>query len=855
MIMIWAIHKKWALAAVLLVLNCGGSKMRETRLSTTEARRDAVFALPDFDWQIREPNHFELSEEVAPTSYELELNLPAKGEFYSGTVRIAVDVKRPVSTIVLHASKLVINKARVIQRERDEIAGLEFKPRVEQIGLNVGSPLDQGPALLEIDFTGSPSQVGIFRRRGVYFTQFEPTYARWAFPCFDEPRFKTPWTVHITVDESMQAFANAPVTKSANVSEGTRFSFAKTRPLPTYLVALAAGPLISKPAANTRHKMRIIGRRSRQRGLERVSRLAPRILASVEDYLGLESPYVKQDIVAVPRFMFSGMENPGLITIDEGYLLSNVEYETDFQRLLAHEFAHLWFGDSVTMRWWNDVWLNESPAQWIAEKIVPAWWTILEHEFLLRLDAIPGSQPIEEPVRISALLRESWFSGDPQWALPLWKRRSSWTKGAMMMRMLESFIGEETMRQGLRHYLQKHADGVVTAKDFAVALSEGARRDLRPIIKSFVTQAGLPVISSKLECSDVKATLTLAQEPYTLVGEPKRQQLWHVPVCFTIDSDRKCFVLSEPKAIFELSRCPSKLRFADANGPYRYEMRRSTALDMSRNLDSYGEEQLAKLAYSLTASVRSGKYELPETLEILTFLAKSDNALVLRASLDGFQLIADLLPTASRPAFVRLVADTWPPVVSRLQPNADRLEDSSLVDDIFRFAAIEGQYGPFLEDARDVESETKTPAPSERELMREIRSYWQSIRGNSPITSDNVGTLLKMRPTRSRAFQWIAENSRSTQGSWSVLTGDDPLRFLDYVRVAGGVASEYGRGLCTEEEALRLEEFAAPHLREVNATDRAKSSMIVNLNVANIRRCARLAAHHKRARIAHVGAR
>jgi len=835
------------LILAFLAVDCVGPRPASPPISMGVPAENSGFHLPPFDWPPARKASFELGDDVVPTSYELDIDLPSSGSTYTGTVRISVDVTNPVSTVWLHAEKFESIRARVFQGETVQMAALTFRPAVEQMGLQLSFSLKKGPAVLELEFEGSPSNIGIFKRGTAYFTQFEPTYARTAFPCFDEPRFKTPWTLHLTVDEGMAAFGNAPVTNVEQVGDRTRYSFAETRPISSYLVAFVAGPLRSLAVDDPTSKMRVISHNgsSRNRG-EIASRLAPGVLSAVEVYLDLKLPYPKQDLVVVPDFMVGGMENPGLITLGERFLTHGDGAESALKGLLAHEFAHLWFGDSVTMRWWDDVWLNESLAKFIAEKIAPSSWSRAERELLMQLDALPGADAVYQLSETTSSVRDLWFGRSGAIEVPRWWRARSWAKGAAMLAMIEGLVGEEALRRGLTLYLKRHADGVVTAQDFARALSEGARYDLRAILKSFVTQTGVPMITATLECSKEANVLTLSQKPYRLLGEVSEDKLWHVPVCTSSVQGKQCFVLREQTTSFELPSCPKRLHLdSEARGLYRYRMPERLALDVAKNFTNHSSEELVSLAYSLTAALRSGDVSVAHALEVFGHLAKSESTAVVRASLHGFQLVADLLPASTNAGFVSLVAETWGPVAMRLQPIGHRLDDIQLAQDVVRFAGIEGGYGPLLEQATAIDGSRWRAASRTSQALRAIQVLQKGLVSSVPITPETLSLLLRMRRTRARAFRWFVENYESLNGTSGLLVPRDALRFLDFVRDAGGVNLGYGSGLCSEEEASMLETFASPHVLNVEAAKRPEAAEAVSLNVANIRRCARLAAHHQ----------
>ncbi len=528
-----------------------------------------------------------LTDDVVPTNYGLELTIDPSKDKFQGVVKIDIVANVPTQVIYLHAEDMTIKSGLV------ELKGKKGTVSADAgIGENGGLAVIlgeeiSGEALLVLEYEGNLKQAptGLYRVQDkdnwYAFTQFEPLEARQAFPSFDEPRFKTPFTSTVTVPTGLIAASNTPELKKTENGAMTTFSFAKTKPLPTYLVAYAVGDfdiVAAEEGAIPGVPFRIITTKGKGKYADFMLKRTPKLVELLLEYFGGEFPYAKLDFVAVPNFSAGAMENVGLVTFREKLLLLDNETASAQDRraalsVTAHELAHMWFGNLVTMPWWDDLWLNESFATWMASRILDQVAPQLENKLddvrrtqgVLENDGLANARQIRQPIEKNGDIYNA-FDG------------ITYRKGAAVIRMIETWVGPEALQKGVQDYLKKNAHGSGSTADFLASVDAASGKKVSEVFTTYLDQPGAPLIQAEVVCTG-KPSVRLTQTRYTSSpGEPV-QQSWKMPVCIRYadgkGSEVHCDMLRAKTSLISLpaKSCPAWIHpNADEVGYYRWTM-------------------------------------------------------------------------------------------------------------------------------------------------------------------------------------------------------------------------------------------------------------------------------------------
>ena len=463
---------------------------------------------------------YRLPRTVVPSRYDLTLEPDLDAGTFSGVLEAAVDVVEPVTEIVLNANELQLDEASFTAEggRQVEVAKIRADEEAQRATIELGGTADAGPWTLRIAFRGelNPRLTGFYRStydedgatRVIGTTHFEATDARRAFPCWDEPDLKAVFGITLVVEDGLLAVSNGPEIERQALGDGrSRIRFADTIKMSTYLAAWVVGRLqVTEPADARGVPIRVV----HVPGKEHLTSFA--LEASVHslnwfgDYYGIPYPEAKLDNVAIPDFAQGAMENIGCITYREQVLLVDPDRATreervDIAETIAHEIAHMWFGDLVTMRWWNGIWLNEAFATFMSMLAVddyrPDWgiWNdfIRQRTSALEVDALETTRPIEYEVR------------SPDDASGMFDTLT-YVKGGAVLRMLEQWLGPERFRDGIRRYLHAHAFGNTETHDLWDALEEETGEPVRRVMDAWIFQPGYPAISVALDGSRVRFT-------------------------------------------------------------------------------------------------------------------------------------------------------------------------------------------------------------------------------------------------------------------------------------------------------------------------------------------------------------
>ena len=516
-----------------------------------------------------------LPSNVRPRHYRITLQPDLDKFTFDGLELIDVEIAETTSEIVLNADEMQVHTATLVKDGSSQRAtAITPDGERETVTLSFANPIAPGAAQLDLRFTGALNDKlrGFYRSQYVnpegevsYLatTQFEATDARRAFPCWDEPSCKATFQLTLNIPTQMVAVSNTPIIDQAGLDAGYKsIMFARTPVMSTYLMAFVIGDLtyIEQEAANNTR----VGVWT-TRGKEEQGRFAletsARMLSFFNDYFGIPYPLEKLDHIAIPDFAAGAMENWGCITYRETALLVDPDNSSAGTRqrvaeVVAHEMAHMWFGDLVTMEWWDDLWLNESFASWMGTKAVdwafPEWqmWTQfvnMDTNRALSLDGLKNSHPIEQEVK------------DPSEISQLFDA-ISYSKGASVIRMLEQFLTPEVFQQGLHQYLNANQYANARTEHLWAALEEASQQPVTAIMGTWTGQMGYPVLRVEAHESGDHLELALSQERFVydnLMGESEPEQMvWQVPVGVVQsgNGEGQILVMDSPQARLRLDR-------------------------------------------------------------------------------------------------------------------------------------------------------------------------------------------------------------------------------------------------------------------------------------------------------------
>ena len=495
-------------------------------------------------------NEWKLPTTVRPTLYTLTLEPDLDNFTFTGSETIAIVVDEPTSAIKMNSAEIAVQSATLTLSDGSERQpeAITFDEEKETVSFDFADAVPAGAAELAIEFTGELNDKlrGFYRssytdvdgnQRWMATTQFESTDARRAFPCWDEPAVKAAFDITLTVPRELEAISNTEPVSETNTDGGKKIvRYAETPVMSTYLLAFIVGDLACvQDRTRDGVLMRVWATRGNEDKGQYALETSMALLDYFHDYFGVPYPLTKLDHIAIPDFAAGAMENWGAITYREVALLvdpvnSSAGTREIVAAIISHEMAHQWFGDLVTMEWWDDLWLNESFASWMGDKAVdylhPEWemWTqFLTHDTssALNLDGLRNSHPIEQPVNNPAEIGELFDA-------------ISYSKGGSVLRMLEHYLGADTFRQGLQIYIQRHQYANARTRDLWNALGEASGQPVAEIMDSWTSQTGYPVLEATVNRSGEAIEVGLSQSRFLydeILGQDEPDgAIWKAPV-------------------------------------------------------------------------------------------------------------------------------------------------------------------------------------------------------------------------------------------------------------------------------------------------------------------------------------
>ncbi len=659
---------------------------------------------------VEEPFNFnetpgKLPKEVVPTEYAIRIVSNLDNLRFTGSETVKLNVRSPVHQLVLNGLELEIEAASVDGKQLP-FSAIKSDNEKELLTLTLPSELPAGDHTLALRFTGKINQQGqgLFyvhyqeqgsgARKVMLGTQFEATDARRFFPCWDEPAFRARFQLTVVVPDNWLAVSNMPIESEQKTAGGKEVRFASTPLMSTYLNIFVAGELDFIESQVGPTQIRVIATKGKAEMGRYALEASEQILKYYNDYFGVPYPLPKLDQIAIPGGFGGAMENWGGITYYESVLLfdpksSSAETKQNIYEVVAHEMAHMWFGDLVTMAWWDNLWLNEGFASWMGSKCTahfnPQWEVWLARE-------LP-----RDPTRRTGIAKEAAMEGDARSTThPIQQRVATeaeansafdditYKKGQSFLRMLESFLGEDIFRNGIRRYIDAHKYSNTTTADLWNALSEASNKSVGEIAAGWTEQPGFPVVNVKREAH---GEVRLSQERFTVNFKDAPPLLWQIPLTYSVVGETPATLLMTDKTA-ALENIPAdralKLNLHGA-GNYRVEYDDPSWQLLIQALPKLGVEDRVNLMSDAWALVQAGRapvslyFGLVEKLPASTYLAEREQIINVLDFVNGllvgssehekYQAYARSL---LRPTFETL---GWEPKPNE-PPNAGRLRAS-----------------------------------------------------------------------------------------------------------------------------------------------------------------------------------
>src|SRR5258705_10931091 len=512
---------------------------------------------------------------VVPTHYALWFAPDLQNATFRGRETIDITVANPTTTITLNAAEIQFGAVTIMAGGRMQTARVALDDRSEMATLTVPRALPKGAASIQITYTGILND----KLRGFYLSkangrryavsQMEATDARRAFPQFDDPEYKATFDISLLIDNGDTAISNGAQMSDTPGPEPNKHTvkFAPTPKMSTYLVALLVGNFVCRDGAAENVPIRVCSTPDKLPLTAFALEAAQQEVKFYNEFTGIKYAFGKLDIIGVPDFAAGAMENAGAITFREEYLFADPQRASLGTRktvasIISHEIAHMWFGDLVTMKWWDDIWLNEGFATWMAPKPLAAWhpeWKVdldevQEAQAAVSTDALRSTRPIRTKVETPEEINEEFDA-------------IAYQKTASVLRTIENYVGPELFRKGVVSYLKKYSFANAAGEEFWNEVARVTGKPVDRIMKPFIEEPGVPIVRIESKCQGNSTDLSLHQERFFGTGGPATSQLWAIPVCFKTGgrNSQQCELLERRDQKATLQSCSANA-FANTNG-------------------------------------------------------------------------------------------------------------------------------------------------------------------------------------------------------------------------------------------------------------------------------------------------
>lgn len=646
--------------------------MRAIVLSVAVLLSTAAFAAPSAVVPDSNAPKGKLPDTVTPDAYRLDFTILPEAERFSGHDEIDVTLNQPAKSIYMHGRDLLVTSAVAVVDGKTVPAKWTQVDKTGTARLDFPRTLPAGKATLKFDYTApfGDSASGMFHvkvgDKWYVWTQFESIDARAAYPGFDEPGFKTPFTVSVKTHPGLVVVGNAPQVSVTKVAGGLeKHQLEPTKPLPTYLVAVDTGPFVHKtgmiaPDAERSAPMPYgaVATQAQADKMGYVMAETPRIVSLLENYFGEPFPFPKLDQIGTP-IMPGAMENAGADTYGDDIIFLQPGATTGdkqaFGMIVAHELSHQWFGDLVTPAWWDDIWLNESFANWMGYRIGNEWRPELkigvgalgEGFGAMNTDALVVGRPIHQPITENGQI-DSAFDN------------ITYGKGGQVIAMIAAYLGDEKFKQGVRLHLHRHAYGNATSEQFFEAIADAAQDPkVLTAFKSFVDQQGVPVVDVRRDGSK----LVLTQSRYAFLGSKPEPELWTIPFCVRAGETKSCTLLDQKVTTLDAPGPGAIVPNLGGTGYYRFDLSPEDWKALIATSAQLPSGEALATTDSLWASFRAGKAPAQTVIDEARAMAANPDASASidpGAKLSGMHAVGIIGPQ-SESAFRAVMASIYGP--------------------------------------------------------------------------------------------------------------------------------------------------------------------------------------------------
>lgn len=755
-------------AATALLVACGGP--------TDPATSNATASTGSFI-RVDTPPKAQLPTGVAPTAYRIDLVTDPALDDYTGHMEIDILLDAAHARIWMHALGPEVSAIKAVLPSGIEIPG-KFTANVTEGGvskIDFDSPVPKGVATLVLDFMApyNLNLAGLYKAsqggEPYLSTQMEPIDARRAFPSFDEPRFKTPWTMTITAPAGQKVVANGPLVARTDLDDGmVRHEFAPTRQIPSYLVAMAIGPYDEvegeaiaanalRPDAIPFRGFAVAGKGDK---LDEAMAATDELLQIQEDYFDYPYPYAKLDLIAAADFAYGAMENAGAIIYRESALLIDERTSLGRKRGIfsthAHELAHQWFGNLVTPNWWTDIWLNEAFATWMSYKTLHAYDPEGGYDRLpiqrglgaMNADSLNSARKIREPVLRNGDILDA-FDG------------ITYSKGGSVLNMFETYLGEDRFRDGIRLHMRRFEDKAADVNDFMGSLADGSGdASVVDAFNTFILQPGIPYLNVDLSCEAGTGKLEITQSRYAPLGsEIDPDERWIIPFAArTSTGETVRALLSETTNIVELPSCADwVMPNAGGTGYWRFTTTDENWSALADNFDALTPGEQLVFSDSLTASFQAGQVSADAMLNGVAATVSGEWDAV-RQTLGRLGTYLGLLDEEAKPAMRAWVVETYTPLWEEISARpADELTEGETL-------LSQSLYSLMVGTARDADMRADLKSRAERYIGLSGDPDRTALRPAEVGTAITVGAQENGRDFFDAAYAYASETNNQREG-------------------------------------------------------------------------------------------